>query len=264
MKELVVSIRNYNNYNYKEIINNIKKVGFQNVFIEWYNNDLSLQENILNYTKEVGLNIVFAHLGYQNVSALWLDTKDGDYEEKRYIDDLKKCKENGINLVVMHPTLEYENYGMNEIGLTRIKRIIDYAKELDMKVAFENVELVKYLEYIIKNINSSNLGVCFDVGHCHLFNNGEFNIKLFDNKVYTIHLHDNFKEKDEHNLPFDGTVNWDRAIKQIITMHYDGYIVIESGYNNYYTNFDLEGYYRLAYDRGMQLKKLFELYKNNK
>ena len=46
MKDLAIAIRNYNRDNYKDIINSIKKVGFKNVFIEWYNNDLLLQEDI--------------------------------------------------------------------------------------------------------------------------------------------------------------------------------------------------------------------------
>lgn len=40
MRELAIAIRNYNSNNYKDIIDNIKKVGFKKVFIEWYNNDL--------------------------------------------------------------------------------------------------------------------------------------------------------------------------------------------------------------------------------
>ena len=264
MRELAISIRNYNKDNYKQIINNIKKASFKNVFIEWYDDNLELQEDILKYVREAGLNIIFAHLGYQNVNELWKDTEEGNYEEKRYINDIKNCKKNGIDLVIMHPTLNYNDPGMNEIGLNRINRILNVAKENNVRVAFENVELVEYLEYIIKNIDNSNLGICFDVGHCHVFCDDNFNVELFNNKVYTIHLHDNFKEYDDHNLPFDGTIDWEKSLKQIINMNYDEYIVIESGYNSYYSNLSLEDYYKLAYERGMQILKLFNLYKNEK
>lgn len=261
MNELLISIRNYNSDNYKDIINNIKKVGFKNVFVEWYNQDLKLQKDILNYVQELGLNIVFAHLGYQNANALWEDNEFGDMIMNQYIEDIKDCKKSGIDLVVMHPTFEDGNPGMNEIGLRRIKKILDVAADYDMKVAFENVELVEYLEYIVKNVHRSNLFFCFDVGHCHLFNNDDFDIELFKNKIFIIHLHDNFKKLDDHNLPFDGTVDWEKSIKQIIDMHYDGYMAIESGYNNYYKNLSLEEYYKLAYERGMKIRELFELYK---
>ena len=260
MRELAISVRRYNKDNYKHIIDSIKKANFKNVFIEWYDEDYKLQEDILNYVKESGLNIIFAHLGYHNVNALWRDSEDGDREEQKYINDIKQCSNNGINLVIIHPTYKYDDPGFTEIGLIRIKRILNVAKDYNVKVAFENVELVEYLEYIINNIDYSNLGICFDIGHCHLFCNDEFNIDLFKNKVYTIHLHDNFKEKDEHNLPFDGNVDWEKAIKQIINLNYDDYIVIESGYNNYYSDMSIEDYYKLAYDRGLEIIKLYELY----
>lgn len=257
MKDLAISIRKYTKDNYKEIIDNIKLAGFKNVFIEWYNDDLKLQEDILNYVKENDLNIIFAHLGYQNPNSLWEDGIEGEKETNRYIKDIKICKKNNIDLVVIHPTLKYVNPGMNEIGLKRIKQILDCAKEYDVKVAFENVELTEYLEYIIKNINHPNLGICFDVGHSHLFNDDNINIDLFKDKVFMIHLHDNFKQNDDHNLPFDGTVNWQKSIKQIKDMNYDGYITIESGCNKNYLNLGLKNYYKLAYYRGLKLLELF-------
>lgn len=264
MKELVIAIRNYNKFNYREIINSIKKAGFKNVFIEWYNNDLELQQSILNYIKTVGLNIIFAHLGYQRPQVIWNEGDAGDIEIERYMNDIAICKNNGIDLVTIHPTFKYEKQDLSEIGINRIKRLIKHAESNGVKVAFENVELDGYLEYILDNIDSNNLGICFDVGHCHLFYDGKFGVDKFKNKVFVIHLHDNFKKDDDHNLPFDGTVNWKRSLKQIIDMNYDGYIVIESGYNRYYSNMSLDDYYKLAYDKGMQIIKLFELYRNKK
>lgn len=255
MKDLAISIRNYNENNYKRIIDAIKNAGFKNVFIEWYNDNLDLQKDILNYVKECNLNIVFAHLGYRIANDIW--HVNGNDVVNKYINDIKICKENGIDLVIMHPTLVYENPGMSEIGLNRIKEMLDYAKSVNVKIAFENVELVEYLEYIIKNIDDSNLGVCFDVGHSNLFSDGKFNVELFKDRLLAIHLHDNFKEKDDHNLPFDGNVNWNIAIKQIKDMNYNGSIIIESGYNDYYKDLSIEDYYKLAYERGVKLTEIF-------
>ncbi|MBQ7104299.1 MAG: sugar phosphate isomerase/epimerase [Bacilli bacterium] len=253
MKELAIAIRNYNRDNYKEIIDTIKDVGFKNVFIEWYNNDLKLQEDILNYVNEKELNVIFAHLGYQNPNVLWLNGFEGEKEVDRYLNDLDVCKEKGFDLVVIHPTYEYSNPGISEIGLRRIMKIVSYAKELGINVAFENVELKGYLEYIISNIDLDNLGICFDVGHCNLFFDGDFDTKFFKDKVLVIHLHDNYKKEDDHNLPFDGTVDWDKAIKQINELNYNGYVVLECGYKNLYSNITIKEYYNLAYERGLKI-----------
>jgi sugar phosphate isomerase/epimerase len=76
-------------------------------------------------------------------------------------------------------------------------------------------------------------------------------------RVFAIHLHDNFKKKDDHNLPFDGTVNFEDAIKKIKDMNYNGYVIIESGYSNYYNNLSIEDYYKLAYERGLKVNEMF-------
>ena len=264
MKELAISIRNYNKDNYIDVIKCIKKAGFKNVFIEWYNYDLELQENILNCARDNGLNVIFAHLGYQNSNAIWLDCEDGEKELKRYMNDIDVCHKNGINLVIIHPTRKYENPGVTEIGIERVRKLVEYASQRGVKIAFENVELKGHLEAIVDNISSNMVGICFDAGHCNLFYDGDFDVDKFRDRVLTIHLHDNFKEKDDHNLPFDGTVDWDKVIKQIVDMNYDDYIVIESGYNGYYSNISLEDYYKLAFERGVKLEKLFDLYKNKK
>lgn len=253
-----MAIRNYNKNNYREIIDNIKKVGFKNVFIEWYNNDLELQQNILNYVNENNLNITFAHLGYQNPNCLWENGFEGEIEAKRYINDIEICKKNNISLVVIHPTFGYYAPSVSEIGLKRIKKIVEYSNSLGVKVAFENVELDGYLELIIKNFNLDNLGICFDVGHCHLFFDDKFNTEIFKNKVFAVHLHDNNKIFDQHNLPFDGTINWNDTIKKIIEMNYQSDVIIESGYNSFYHNLTLKEYYERAYEVGQKLIEMLD------
>ena len=61
-----------------ETINAIKNAGFKNVFIQWYNKDWNpSQEEQLEYIRKCGLNVIFAHLGYQGINNLWLDNEIG-------------------------------------------------------------------------------------------------------------------------------------------------------------------------------------------
>ena len=68
-------------------------------------------------------------------------------------------------MVVMHLTSKKVAPIYNEIGLNRIKKITEYAKQLEMKVAFENTKIKGYLEYVLENIKDDNVGICFDAGH---------------------------------------------------------------------------------------------------
>lgn len=256
MKDLAIAIRNYNEDNYHEIIDSIKSAGFKNVFIEWYNDNIDLQERILNYVRKKELNIIFAHLGYQNPNVLWENGVLGDKELNRYLRDLDVCREKGFDLVIIHSTNGYDDPGISNIGLERIIKIVEYANNLGIKVAFENVELKGYLEAIISKVGLPNIGICFDVGHCNIFFDGDFNVDFFKDKVFAIHLHDNYKINDDHNLPFDGTVDWDRAITQIKSLNYFGYVILECGYKSLYSNMTIQEYYNLAYERGLEITKM--------
>ena len=55
-------------------------------------------------------------------------------------------------MVIMHLTSKKKAPMYGEIGLSRIRKIVEYAKKLDMKVAFENTKIKGYLEYVINNI----------------------------------------------------------------------------------------------------------------
>ena len=119
-----------------ETIDAIKNAGFTNVFIQWYNRDWKpTQEEQLEYIRKKGLNIIFAHLGYQNINDLWLEKEAGDKLVDRYKNDIKICRNNNIPMVIMHLTSKSEAPKYNEIGLKRLQEIVDYAQKLNIKVA---------------------------------------------------------------------------------------------------------------------------------
>ena len=73
MREIAVVIQNDNkNVTPIETINAIKKAGFKNVFVQWYDADWEIsQQEQVNLCKKLGLHIIFAHLGYQKINSIW-------------------------------------------------------------------------------------------------------------------------------------------------------------------------------------------------
>lgn len=257
MNNLVVCVNNSNkNVNIYETIDAIKEAGFENVFIQWYNENWNpTQEEQLKYIKKQGLNIIFAHLGYQNINDIWLLNEDESLVE-RYKNDIKICKDNGIDLVVMHLTRKMEAPLYNEIGLKRIKEIIEYAKSLNVKIAFENTKIKGYLDYIFDNINSDNIGLCYDSGHCHAHFKDEFNFEKYKNKIFAIHLHDNDGASDQHLLPFDGTINWNKVIDNLKKCNYNGPVTLELCYREPYLNISIQEFYKKGYKLGLEIEKM--------
>ena len=260
MRDIAVDVNNRNeNVTPIQTIEAIKDAGFNNVFVQWHNKEWECsQEEQLEYIKKLGLNVIFAHLGYQNINAIWEDGEVGDGLVNRFINDIKICKENGINLVIMHVTTKFVAPKYNEIGLNRIKKIVDYAKELDVKVAFENLKIKGYIDYIIKNIDNDNVGICYDAGHCHAHFKDEFDWDLFKNKIFAIHLHDNDGKDDQHLLPYDGNIDWKDVINKLKEVNYSGPVTMELCYRREYLNITPEEFYKKAYRLGEELLKIFE------
>ena len=258
MYEPAVVISNYNeNVSVYDTIDAISNSGFKKAFIEWYNKDWDVsQEEQLKYARKKGLNIIFAHLGYQNINDIWIEQETNIVE--RYKNDIKICHENNIPMVVMHITSKSEAPMYNETGLKRIKEICDYAKSLNIKIAFENTKIKGYQEYIIENIDNKNVGICFDSGHCHAHFKDEFDFNKFKNRIFAVHLHDNDQSDDQHLLPFDGTIDWNKTIKKLKDNNYKGPITLEIHYHRDYVNMDINEFYKKGYKIALKIKEIFE------
>lgn len=260
MKNLAICLQNSDKQVIPiQTIEAIKKAGYQNIFIQWYDEDWKYtQQEQVNLCKKMGLNIIFAHLGYQNINEIWQKGEEGNQLVERYKKDIKDCKQNGITMVVMHLTSGHEAPVYNEIGLERIKKIVNYAEELGVKVAFENLKAKGTLENIMRNIHNDNVGICYDAGHCHVWFDDEFPYELSKDKIFAVHLHDNDKSDDLHLLPFEGTIDWESVITKLKQCNYQGPVTLELCYRNHYLNMSLEEFYKKSYEIGEKLSNMWE------
>jgi sugar phosphate isomerase/epimerase len=114
-----------------------------------------------------------------------------------------------------------------------IQQICDYASDLDMKIAVENMVNMpailgrrpEEIQGILETVDRENVGFIFDVGHANTNGNVENFLKLRD-KIIHIHMHDNHGERDEHLPVGNGTVPWKKVVS--VLMDYKGRIVTES------------------------------------
>ena len=158
----------------------------------------------------------------------------------------------------MHLTSKSEAPQYNEIGLNRLKEIANCAKELDVKVAFENTKIKGYLDYVIDNIDNDNVGICFDSGHYHVHFNDEFNFEKFKDRIFAVHLHDNDQSDDLHLMPFDGTLNWKEVMQNLKNCNYVGPITMELCYRYEYLDMGIEKFYKNGYEVGMKLLEMIK------
>ena len=260
MKEPAVVIQNRDEtVSVIETIQAVKDAGFKNVFIQWYNKNWEIsQEEQVELCKKLELNIIFAHLGYQEINSIWEEDKRGEELVEEYKKDIKDCKDNNIPIVVMHLTRKMKAPEYNEIGLNRIRKIVEYAKELNIKIAFENTKIKGYLEYVLENIKDDNVGMCLDVGHLHTHFDDEFNFEIVKNRIFAVHLHDNDKSDDLHLLPFDGTIDWKMIVEKLNKCNYKGPVTLEPCYRYEYLTISVNDFYKEAYTKARILAEMFE------
>lgn len=259
MRELAVVVQNSNkNVTGFETIDAIKNAGFKNVFIQWYDDNRWNEQAQVDYAKEQGLNIIFAHLGYQNINDIWEKGKSGDELVERYKNDIACCSKNGINLVTMHLTSGTVAPKYNELGLNRIREIVSFAKSVNVKVAFENLKVKGTLEYIFENIKDENVGLCYDAGHCHAHFKDEFDFEPFKDKIFAVHLHDNDASGDQHLLPYDGTIDWEKVMSEVASYGYNGPVTLELSYRKDYLKDSVQDFYKEGYKRGEKLAQIID------
>lgn len=246
MRDIAVAVSIYNeNTTPIKTIDAIKQAGFENVFIYWFGDTSSCtKEEQLRYIKEQGLNVIFAHLGYEEINSIWEIGSEGDVVASKHLQDIQECSQNDIPMVVMHLSTPPRGNDYNEIGQERIRKIVSYAESLNIKVAFENTRIGGYLEPLLANIPNENAGLCYDAGHNHVGYNDKIDLSVFKDRVIAVHLHDNDTSRDQHLLPFEGTVNWEDEISKLIENGYDGPITLEIVYADRYVKIDINEYYK--------------------
>ena len=260
MKELAICVSNSSSHpNTLETIDAISEAGFKKVFVQWYDKPFPVsQQEQVDYCRKRGLKVIFAHLGYQNINSIWEETAEGDQLVERYFRNIDECAVNDIPLVMMHLSSKSEAPGPNEIGLERVRKIVEYGKKKSISVSFENTKIKGYQEYIAERLPAA--AFCYDAGHVHAHFHDEFDFDLFRNRIDCIHLHDNTGKEDEHLLPFDGTIDWPYVLKKLKEAGYEGEMTLETIYHHpYEERMPIGEFYKECYRRGEKLSELWEI-----
>ena len=230
----------------------IKEAGFDNVMLWWsdgFGRGKGYQEGV-QHARNAGLFIENIHTPVQEQNNLSLDAPEGESVFRCYLQCIKDCAEFYIPSMVIH--LPNDKCPINKLGMERIKRISNQAEELNVNVVFENLGNIHNLELILCSINSNKIGFCYD--SCHHENYASENDLLgqYGNRLMALHLHDNGGERNQHQLPFDGNINWPMVMKKIALTEYKGATTLEP-MNWGYENLSIQEFLSRAYEKAKKL-----------
>ena len=213
----------YQNAGFEDEIIAIKQSEFNSVFLTMRKKDKTTitDEELLNkikICKKYGVPIEFLHLAIdKELNDMWREGKKGEEYLEKMKTTIKTAKDEGINLFVFHGYYKNEMTEPTQIGFSRFCNLVEFCKTLNVRLAVENVDNPVLDYFLLKNLVYSNVGFCFDSGHFNVFgsyNNADL-LDEFKSNLIAVHLHDNDKKTDLHNLPkeFPSTVDFEKMVK---------------------------------------------------
>ena len=78
-------------------------------------------------------------------------------------------------------------------------------------------------------LDGLDVGICLDYGHAHLMGGVDDAVEAVSGHLWTTHIHDNRATRDDHLVPYAGTINWDAAMMETQKIGYEGTLVFEVG-----------------------------------
>jgi sugar phosphate isomerase/epimerase len=115
-----------------------------------------------------------------------------------------------------------------------LEEIAAMAADVGVRVALEVIPnalsapgaLTRLIE---EDLDGLDIGICLDYGHAHLMGDLGEAIETVSGHLWTTHVHDNGGLRDEHLVPFAGSIDWDLAMMETQKIGYDGVLMLEVG-----------------------------------
>lgn len=225
----------------------IQKAGFKNIDLSLYNvsknKDLLLADDwqkyadrLKTYAEENGISFVQAHAPSTNP----LDREKFEESVRVTARSIEVCGYLGIKNVVFHTGWDKE--ATKEEWFINNKKFVDrllpVAEKNDLCLLHENSTSVNIPWYYSKTgkqmrefsdyIDHPLFHSCWDTGHANIEGNQYREILDIGDDLRAIHFNDNRGKRDEHIIPFFGTMNVDEVMQALIDIGYKGYFTFEA------------------------------------
>ena len=177
----------------------IKATGFNEFFTGIYDKHETMKfDEQMQYAEQIGLKCSMVHCSYNAplVDSFWLDGQDGENVVNDYIRQIEQCGRYTKNFVV-HLNAS-KNSIVSEIGIERIKRMLNACEKYDLNLCVENLYSSIEIPYIFARISHPLLKICYDSGHNHHFTPGFKLCENYGKYVTALHIHENDGSADQH------------------------------------------------------------------
>ena len=190
----------------------------------------------------------------------------------------KRClectAEAGGQVCIIHP----DNVKSAEENAELYNELLPFAKEVGVKIATENMwgwddekdessfaacatgeDFVKHIDVV----NDEFFVACLDIGHAEMrgSGNGAANmIRALGSRLQALHIHDNDKWHDSHQIPFSMNIDFAEVVKALRDINYGGYFTLEA--DRYLHGYAAEDVFDGLKDLSASVRKLADMFEN--
>lgn len=180
----------------------------------------------------------------------------------------------GGEICVIHPC----NSENAETNAEMYRELLPFAKECGVKIATENMwNWNKELGHAapaacshhddflahIKAVDDPYFVACLDIGHAEMRGLGTSAkecILTLDNSLKALHIHDNDKLHDSHQLPFTMNIDFNEVMGALKQIGYSGYLTLEV--DQYPSAFNKDNIFECVKNMAEAARKLSDIYES--
>ena len=103
-----------------------------------------------------------------------------------------------------------------DAAFSSLEHLSLFARHRGITIAIENtpgeMATPANLKSFLEETRLTSVKICFDAGHAHLVGGVPEALEIVRDYVATTHIHDNRGERDDHLLPYEGTIDWSATL----------------------------------------------------
>ena len=250
-----------------QVVDLLKKAGFSAVSPLW-SEELDM-ESLADAVLKNGMTFQYIHAPHKNISLLWQpELPDSTVAQEKILLAIDDCARYQVPVLVIHGWNGFfYDFVEETLDFRFFDRMVSYAREKGVSVAFENLEGEEFLGALLYRYrNCSHVGFCWDSGHDHCYPHKTDFLCAYGNRLLMTHLNDNFGLRDPagvpngfddlHFLPYDGNLDWNAALLRMKTAPVQEILNFEIKIFSHSTNPEDQPYARLSMEKFVELAAL--------
>ena len=231
MRQIGINMQAIRGLNDEEYVKQVKDLGFDAIFTGT-SQDPQRHEVFANLFAKYGLVYETLHAPFGHINDIWLDCEGGEKMYEELITCIDHCVISGAKIAVTHLSSGLTPPPVTDLGRARFTKVVEYAQKKGVIIAFENQRFLSNIAWAFETFKpEDSVAFCWDCGHESCFTPGREYMPLYGDRLVCTHIHDNSGvfNADNHLIPFEGQINYNRFAEHIRKAGYTGSLMLEVG-----------------------------------